>query len=388
MKFRDWIILCILIPSCSTLKIGRGIADMTGPAAEVNLMGYANPAQVAGGIHTRLFARAFIFADEDSEEVGGKRICYVSADIGMGSDLLTQKVIERLGDEQVPGMPGPGWYEYENLVISGTHTHSSAAGFLQYTLFQVTSWGFVNQTFHAYVEGVADAVARAHADLSMGRVASLASGYLEKNMANINRSPTSYLLNPEEERSFYEEAGGDTDLAMLQLLISGNDGAPLGLLNWFSVHGTSLNNTNRLLSGDNRGVASLLLEEAVNGAIWDTQVLPGSSNESFVAAFASTNLGDVSPNTGGARCIGGPNVSKKARKPPPHDVHQYSFQSSFELLKFIHSYLFALCFTLSRRRGSLVTPSPPLALQTTGTCRETNSALLRGLAKTCTSPWK
>ena len=93
MKFRDWIVLCILIPSCSTLKIGRGIADMTGPAAEVNLMGYANPAQVAGGIHTRLFARAFIFADEDSEEVGGKRICYVSADIGMGSDLLTQKVI-------------------------------------------------------------------------------------------------------------------------------------------------------------------------------------------------------------------------------------------------------------------------------------------------------
>ena len=99
---------------------------------------------------------------------------------------------------------------------------------------------------------------------------------------------------------------------MLQLLISGNDGAPLGLLNWFSVHGTSLNNTNRLLSGDNRGVASLLLEEAVNGAIWDTQELPGSSNQSFVAAFASTNLGDVSPNTGGARCIGGPNVSKKA----------------------------------------------------------------------------
>ena len=143
----------------SALKIGRGIADMTGPASEVNLMGYAAPGQVAGGIHSRLYARAFIFADEDEGEKehgkedspGASRVCYVSADIGMGSDLLTQKVIERLADDSIEGMPGAGWYDYENLLLSGTHTHSSSAGFLQYTLFQVTSWGFVNQTFQAYV---------------------------------------------------------------------------------------------------------------------------------------------------------------------------------------------------------------------------------------------
>ena len=177
----------------SAFKVGRGIADMTGPAAEVNLMGYANPAQVAGGIHTRLFARAFVFADdaEGDDDGGGKRVCYVSADIGMGSDLLTQKVIERLADDTVPNMPGPGFYDYENLVVSGTHTHSSPAGFLQYTLFQVTSWGFVNQTFEAYVAGVAEAVAKAHADVAAGRNVTLASGQLEKNSANINRSPTS-----------------------------------------------------------------------------------------------------------------------------------------------------------------------------------------------------
>jgi neutral ceramidase len=88
-------------------------------------------------------------------------------------------------------MPGPGFYDYENLVVSGTHTHSSPAGFLQYTLFQVTSWGFVNQTFEAYVAGVAEAVAKAHADVAAGRNVTLASGQLEKNSANINRSPTS-----------------------------------------------------------------------------------------------------------------------------------------------------------------------------------------------------
>jgi hypothetical protein len=48
-----------------------------------------------------------------------------------------------------------------------------------------------------------------------------------------------------------------------------------------------LNNTNRLLSGDNRGYASYLLEQHFNGPT--EQVAPGKGN--FVGAFASTNLG-------------------------------------------------------------------------------------------------
>jgi neutral ceramidase len=61
----------------------------------------------------------------------------------------------------------------------------------------------------------------------------------------------------------------------------------MGVLNWFAVHGTSLNNTNRLISGDNRGVAGFLLEESINGPT--ETVLPGMGD--FVAAFASSNLG-------------------------------------------------------------------------------------------------
>ena len=68
-----------------------------------------------------------------------------------------------------------------------------------------------------------------------------------------------------------------------------SDGTSLGSLNWFAVHGTSLNNTNRLLSGDNRGYASYLLEQHFNGP---TQVVP-PGHGAFVAAFASTNLGVV-----------------------------------------------------------------------------------------------
>ena len=63
--------------------------------------------------------------------------------------------------------------------------------------------------------------------------------------ANINRSPTSYLLNPEDERANYDDEG-DTDKRLLQLSFETDDGTALGVLNWFSVHGTSVNSTNQV----------------------------------------------------------------------------------------------------------------------------------------------
>jgi neutral ceramidase len=43
--------------------VHAGIADVTGPAADVNMMGYAMPQQLVAGVHTRLWARAFLVAD-------------------------------------------------------------------------------------------------------------------------------------------------------------------------------------------------------------------------------------------------------------------------------------------------------------------------------------
>lgn len=82
---------------------------------------------------------------------------------------------------------------------------------------------------------------------------------------------------------------------MLLLKLVADDGSLIGVINWFAVHGTSMNNTNTLVSGDNKGYAAYLLEKHVNGA----GSTPGMGP--FVAAFGSTNLGDVSPNTAGAK---------------------------------------------------------------------------------------
>lgn len=76
----------------TTHMIGLGSYDITGPAADVNMMGYANMEQIASGIHFRLRARTFIVSQPQEE----KSLVFVNLDACMASQLVTIKVIERL----------------------------------------------------------------------------------------------------------------------------------------------------------------------------------------------------------------------------------------------------------------------------------------------------
>lgn len=51
---------------------------------------------------------------------------------------------------------------------------------------------------------------------------------------------------------------------MTQLQFVDADNQPLGVINWFAVHPTSMNNTNHLVSSDNVGYASILFEKMMN----------------------------------------------------------------------------------------------------------------------------
>ena len=48
---------------------------------------------------------------------------------------------------------------------------------------------------------------------------------------------------------------------MVQLNFHDAEEKPIGILNWFAVHPTSMPKTNRLISGDNKGAASLMMEK-------------------------------------------------------------------------------------------------------------------------------
>jgi neutral ceramidase len=147
----------------------------------------------------------------------------------------------------------------------------------------------VRENLDQLVDGIVRSIIQAHNNVKPAN-AFVNEGDIEDG--NINRSPTAYLMNPKKEREMYT---ADTDHLMVLLKFLGADNSEIGMLNWFAVHGTSMNNTNQLISGDNKGFASYQIEKAKNGG------LPGKGP--FVAAFAQTNLGDVSPNTNGTFCL-------------------------------------------------------------------------------------
>lgn len=88
-----WPVITVSTTSNGEYLIGVGSYDMTGPAAGVNMMGYANIEQTTAGVHFRLRARTFIVTDSNSQ---GSRFAFVNLDSGMASQLVTIKVLEKL----------------------------------------------------------------------------------------------------------------------------------------------------------------------------------------------------------------------------------------------------------------------------------------------------
>jgi neutral ceramidase len=254
-------------------RIGVGKADITGPSAELGFMGMSNPFQKGEGIHGRLFARTFVVEDMARE----RRFALVTADLGMCFAAVKAAVVARLAVE--PALrDGGALYPEESVLIAATHTHSGPGGYSHHFLYNASVHGFNEQNFDTIVDGIVRSIVRAHGSLAPGRIL-LARGRLPG--WTFNRSLSAYLANPEEERRAraYEV---DPEMVLLKFVTSG--GATLGAINWFACHPTSLGETNRLVSGDNKGYAEHFFEKAYPGA---------------VAAFANSCCGDNSPNLKG-----------------------------------------------------------------------------------------
>ena len=143
--------------AASALKVGVGIGDVTGPAAENGMMGYSMPQQQTAGIHLRTRARAYIVDD------GTRRIVFVTAELGALFQSVHQGVLRELvrkyGDR----------YTEQNVLLNATHTHSACGGDSHYAAYDLSILGFQQQTYDAVVAGIVDAISRAHDDLETRR---------------------------------------------------------------------------------------------------------------------------------------------------------------------------------------------------------------------------
>ena len=254
------------------MRVGRGIADITGEAADCGMLGYGHSRQRTAGIHLRLRARSFVIDD------GTRCVLLVVAELPLPMQNVTDEVLARLsrtfGDR----------YRDDNTLITTTHTHSGPGGYCGHLLYNLTTQGFHPDTFEAIVAGIVESVERAHADLAPADV-SLAHGELHD--ASANRSPTAFARNPSDDRAVFPNAI-DPQTTLIRI---DREGRPVAALNFFATHGTSMTNDNLLVSGDNKGYAAYHWERLVEGADY-----LADDASAFIAAFAQTNPGDMTPN--------------------------------------------------------------------------------------------
>lgn len=260
--------------SAVPMNVGRGLADMTGEPLGAGMNGYAVLEQTSTGLHHRQFARAFIFEGDD-----GGRLVHVTADMGLMFQSIQMEVLNRLraryGD----------LYHEGNVLIGASHTHVAPGGTSGHLMVDLTTLGFRPVTFEAAVNGIVTAVERAHDDVQPSTVA-LTVGTVSD--AGVNRSKQAFDRNPEPERAALPD-GVNTDSTTLHV---SRGSTAVGLINWYGIHPTTFGPEYTYISGDSKGYAAWLVEHTAGVDHRNPSAAP------YVAAFAMSTPGDISPNHG------------------------------------------------------------------------------------------
>jgi len=250
-------------------RVGAAQDDITGPMAELGMLGYADLGQVGEGLHMRLRSRALVVSDGCGQET----IAMVIIDQALMFHGVKQAVLDRL-NQQIPGV-----FHHRNLVMSATHTHAGPGGYAHHALYNVTTLGFSRANFEAIVAGTVKSVAQA---FRLQQPARLTISRGELQGIQFNRSPEAYEANTDHQ--LYAQPA---DPDMIQIKAIADNGRPLASFNWFAVHGVSLPLSNKFVSGDNKGLASYTFEKKMGA----TYLKDGE----FVAGFIQANSGDISP---------------------------------------------------------------------------------------------
>lgn len=253
------------------MKIGIAKSDITTFQEGVAMLGYGKPFNIMKSIETRLYARAFIFKNNNS------KVAFVNCEICFITQSLKNGILEYL-NENHPNFK----YTDENLLLNAQHTHSGPSGYSHYGLYNASTPGFVSEIYNQLIEKISACIISAEKEFIECKLAIGKSKFSSDKEVGFQRSLKAYLQNPEAKNIDDNSLNLAIDREMTLLKISSlKDGKDLGSINWFGVHTTSLSNINTKLSFDNKGYAAQYFEE--------------EKQNGFVSAFAQGSAGDVSP---------------------------------------------------------------------------------------------
>ncbi len=271
-------------------RSGAALHDTTGPAYDQGMAGYANPVQTSEGLLNRQFARAFIIGSDCTGV--DQRVALVSVDLGLTFHAIKQGVVDLIKQDADLA----DHYDYANIMVTPTHSHATAGGQSHHDLYNLPAFGFDDQAHRAVVTGIFQAIKKAHSQYETASPGKILMAQGELLNATVQRSRPAYDKNPEDERNSWRDVTGKQvtiNRNMLLLKLMNGDGAPVAALNWFGIHGTSMSNVNRHLSGDNKGYAAWRFERAMNN---EAGPLYFQNDAPFVAGFFQGDEGDNSPN--------------------------------------------------------------------------------------------
>eukprot|EP00298_Acanthocystis_sp_HF-20_P015889 c21307_g1_i1.p1 GENE.c21307_g1_i1~~c21307_g1_i1.p1 ORF type:complete len:784 (-),score=300.44 c21307_g1_i1:137-2488(-) len=270
-------------------NVGVGRADITGPIGS-KLMGYDIP-DVSNTIHTRLYARAFFFEERADSTAS---MTYVVIDRWIATDTLIQLVMNRLNGE-IEGTV----FTRKNLCITATHTHSGTSLYSEAGIVQLSAANTIQTDSDVVlINGVVAAIKAAVTSKKPGVLFHKSFVYDNVARIGIQRAPQAFMNNIFESGSQFpgKDTGFDSTISMLKILTK-PDGSevltPLGLISWSNVQTTNMQRRTGTISGDNKGVASLLFERKM------------AATAGFVSAFTTSSMGDASPNIAGPKCTNG-----------------------------------------------------------------------------------
>lgn len=278
--------------STHNYNIGTGIADITLKKPDnqgIGMLGFSIPCQKTDGniLHT-LHSRAFAIHDSTTN----KYVMIVIADIWSCTERIKDLVITKL-QESID----LAHYSFDNVMISGTHTHSSPGGYCypKYRMYTVSTRAKkqqdkIQKNIDTIVDGIATSIKRAHNNLKPGKIFIHKGDKINNRIDGCghNRSANAYCQNDKDDINHYNSK---TDNYMQLIKFVHNNGdKPIGIISWFPIHPADIGQHNKFISGDNKGHAAHLFENEMK------KIGIGSQNQPFVAAFANSNCGDVSGN--------------------------------------------------------------------------------------------
>lgn len=265
-------------PKGNTYLIGTHKSEITFFRPNLGMLGYGRHFHYMKGVETPQYARAFVFKDAH------KHFALVVVEFCFCTDNLKFGIIEKLRTES----PELG-YEDDNVMILAQHTHSTAGGYSQYMMYNLTIPGFQQDVYDHYRDHIVETIRQAHAKTQPATIRRQAGSFDVNAEIAFNRSIAAYNANPEVTQKLKHKTRHlAVDREMRLLRMDTLDGRPLAALNWFGVHTTSVSNKRNKVCYDNKGYAADYMETAFAEKY--------GADAGIISAFAQDASGDISPN--------------------------------------------------------------------------------------------